>query len=153
MKPRPDEIELRIWPLVDALNQTGVVRTFSSCEGHFGPDEQTLIDRNHAYVQFVPTDGVVVSAVETLMAFVLTRFRALHGLIPVTLNGYKRYTPSGEGPSGEGSVEETFVLELRPFNGFDPPAQKRRDIDRAVGQVARLLATGTLNSSGIEPLH
>lgn len=129
-----EAIEPNIRPLVDALNRTGLVRTFSSCEGHFLPNEQTLVDRNHAEVRFIPADNVPVAEVEKLLARVATRFKAQHGLIPVHLIGYKLYTPIGDD-----SVEETFVLELRPFNRFDSPNQKRSDTDRAVGQLVQLL--------------
>lgn len=129
-----DAIEPQIRPLVDALNQTGLVRTFSSCEGHFGPNEQTLVDRNRAEVRFLPTDGVPTQSVEKLLASVLIQFKSRHGILPITLKGYKLYTPIDEE-----TVEATFVLELRPFNRFDPPDRKRADTDRAIRQVVALL--------------
>ncbi|MVM36033.1 hypothetical protein GO755_38830 [Spirosoma sp. HMF4905] len=125
-----EDIELKIRPLVDALNKTGLVRTFSSCEGHFSPDEQTLVDRNHAEVRFVPCDDVAVNEVENLLTYVLTRFKARHGLIPIKVTAYKLYTPIDDE-----IIEETFVLELRPFNRFDSPDRKRADIDWAIEQV------------------
>ncbi len=127
------EIEPRIRPLTDALNQTGLLRTFSSCEGHFEPHEQRLTDRNHAYVQFVPVAGINHETVEAWLGSLLIRVKEKHGLLPVTVVGYKRYTPV------EDAIEVTFVLELRPFNRFDPPAQKRADIDRAIEQVRKLV--------------
>lgn len=130
-----DAIEPKIKPLVDALNETGVVRTFSSCEGHFGPNEQTLVDRNHAEVRFIPAEGVPIAEVETLLAYILTRYKNQHGIVPVNLRGFRLYTPIDED-----AVEETFVVELRPFNRFDQPGQKRADIDRAIQQTARLVA-------------
>lgn len=130
-----DTIEPEIRPLVDALNQTGLVRTFSSCQGHFGPDEQTLVDRNHAEVRFVPADGVPAASVEKQLARLLTQFKRRHGILPVTLRGYKLYTPIDDE-----EVEETFVLELRPFNRFDSPGRKRADVNRAIGQVGTLLS-------------
>lgn len=132
------DVELRIRPLVDALNATGLVRTFSSCEGHYAPEEQTLPDRNHAEVRFVPVPDATQHQVEHLLTTVLTRFKRQHGLIPITLTGYKLFTPVDE------LVEETFVLHLRPFNRFDPPDRKRADTDRAVKQVAHLIEGYTL---------
>jgi hypothetical protein len=129
-----DTIEPKIRPLVDALNKTGLVRTFSSCQGHFGPDEQTIVDRNQAEVRFVPADVVPVTSVEKLLASLLTRFKRQHGILPIALKGYKLYTPIDDE-----LVEETFVLELRPFNRFDPPDRKRSDIDRAIAQAVLLL--------------
>ena len=128
-----EDLEPQIRPLVEALNATGLVRTFSSCQGHYAPDEQTLVDRNRAEVRFVPSEKVEKEKVENLIAQVLTRFKSQHGLIPITLTGYKLYTPIDE------AVEETFVLELRPFNRFDPPDRKRSDTDRAIQQILRIL--------------
>lgn len=132
-----DTIEPQIRPLVDALNQTGLVRTFSSCEGHFLPEEQTLVDRTHAYVRFVPAGDVPVESIEKLLSFLLTRFRSQHGLIPINLTGYKLYTPIDDE-----TVEETFVLELRPFNRFDSDDRKRNDTDRAIEQLVQVLVAG-----------
>lgn len=129
-----NDLEPRIRPLVDALNATGLVRTFSSCEGHFRPDEQTLVDRNHAEVRFVPAPTESQQGVEHLLAYLLTRFKHNHGLIPVKLTGYKLYTPIDADV-----VEETFVLALHPFNRFDSPDRKRSDIDRALIQVVALV--------------
>ncbi|GAB3014290.1 hypothetical protein [Spirosoma pulveris] len=129
-----EDIEPRIRPLVDALNKTGLVRTFSSCEGHFTPKEQTLVDRNHAEVRFVPADGVTVQDIEKLVAFLLTRFKTRHGLLPVKVTAYKLYTPIDAH-----EIEETFVIELKPFNRFDSPDRKRDDVDRGIGQLVGLI--------------
>lgn len=133
------DIEPQIRPLVDALNQTGIARTFSSCEGHFTPAEQTLVDRNHAEVRFISSEPVLIGTVEALLAYLLTRFKIRHGLIPVNLIGYKLYTPIDEA-----TIEETFVLELRPFNRFDSPDRKRADTDRAIQQVIQLINVYTV---------
>ncbi|SOD80713.1 hypothetical protein [Spirosoma fluviale] len=129
-----EDIEPRIRPLVEALNETGLVRTFSSCEGHFGPKEQTLVDRNHAEVRFVPAEGVTQAAVVKLVGSILTRFKSRHGLIPVNVTAFKLFTPIDEE-----TVEQTFVLVLRPFNRFDSPDRKRADVDRAIEQVIQLI--------------
>ncbi|GAB3782001.1 hypothetical protein GCM10028818_36970 [Spirosoma horti] len=129
-----NELEPEIRPLVDALNKTGLIQTFSSCQGHYRPDEQTLVDRNHAEIRFVPADGIAVDQVEQWLATVLTRFRTRHGLIPINVTAYKLYTPIDEE-----TVDETFVLALTPFNRFDPPDRKRADTDRAITQVLQLL--------------
>jgi hypothetical protein len=129
-----DTIEPKIFPLVEALNATGLVRTFSSCEGHFLPDEQTLVDRNQAEVRFVPADGVALYTVEKLLTYLLTRFKTRHGLLPMKVTAYKLYTPIEEDV-----VEETFVIELKPFNRFDSPDQKRSDTDRAIEQLVKLI--------------
>lgn len=130
-----DEIEPGIRPLVDALNATGLVRTFSSCEGHFSPSEQTIVDRNHAEVRYVPAEGVTNEAVEKLLWYLLTQFKVRHGLIPVTLTAHKLYTPIGEK-----TIEETFVLQFRPFNRFDQPDRKRADVDWAIEKVVKFFS-------------
>ncbi|MFD2933900.1 hypothetical protein [Spirosoma flavum] len=130
-----DELEPKIRPLVEAIANTGLVRTFSSCEGHYSPNEQTLVDRNHAEVRFIPAEGVPVEDIEKLLAYLLTRFKTQYGLIPVNVTAHKRYTPLADEV-----VEETFVLELRPFNRFDSPDRKRADTDRAIDQVIYLLS-------------
>ncbi|ADB37669.1 hypothetical protein [Spirosoma linguale] len=129
-----EDIEPRIRPLVDALNKTGLVRTFSSCEGHFSPEEQTLVDRNHAEVRFVPAEGVGVPEIDMFIGRILAQFKSRHGLLPVKVTAYKLFTPIDEE-----NVEETYVFDLRPFNRFDPPDRKRADVDRAITQVVRLM--------------
>jgi hypothetical protein len=129
-------IEPGILPLVNALNATGLVRTFSSCEAHFGPSrgdgpEQTLrsvatVDQNHAYVRFVPAEGMMPEQVETGLGNWLMTYKKKHGLMPVRLIGYKLFTPVDD------EIDVTFVLELHPFNRFDSPETKRDDIDRAI---------------------
>ncbi|QMW06412.1 hypothetical protein [Spirosoma foliorum] len=129
-----EAIEPKIRPLVDVLNSTGLIRTFSSCEGHFLPEDQTLVDRNHAEVRFLPADGISIEEVEKWLTSIVIRFKTRHGLIPVKVTAYKLYTPIGDE-----AVEETFVLQLTPFNRFEPPDRKRADIDRAIGQVVVLV--------------
>lgn len=134
-------IEPGILPLVDALNATGLVRTFSSCEGHFGPTrgdgpEQTLVDRSHAYVRFVPAEGITSEQVETAMGNLLMAYKKKHGLMPVRVIGYKLFTPLDD------EIDVTFVLELHPFNRFDLPETKRDDVNRAISQLVFLTKRG-----------
>lgn len=124
-----DELEPGIRPLVDALNATGLVRTFASCEGHFEPHQQTLVDRNLAYVRFVPAEGVPVGEVEIALGRWLVSYKKKHGLLPVRVLGYKLFTPIDD------DIDVTFVIELRPFNRFDSPNRQRTDTDRAVAQL------------------
>lgn len=128
-----EDIEPGIRPLVDALNATGIISTFSSCEGHFDPTEQTMVDRNLAYVRFVPTQGTLVGKVETAMCGWLVAYKKKHGLLPVRVIGYKLFTPIDD------DIDITFVIELHPFNRFDSPDRKRADVDRAVMQVVGIL--------------
>ncbi|XWW48347.1 hypothetical protein JYG30_14450 [Fibrella sp. USSR17] len=134
------DIEPGILPIVEAMNRTGLIHTFSSCEGHFTPDEQRMRDRNHAEVRFLPAIADLPAGsqlIDTWLGTLLARFKVRHGIMPVTAVGYKLFTPIDEE-----TVEETYVLELRPFNRFDQPATKRADIDRASQQLAHLIAMG-----------
>ncbi|MEZ0540892.1 hypothetical protein [Fibrella arboris] len=140
MNTHVHDIEAGILPLVNALNRTGRVQTFSSCEGHFAPDEQQMRDRNQAEVRFLPASGsaspgsTADTDLEQWLGTLLARFKNRYSLMPVTVIGYKLFTPI----DGE-SVDQTYVIELRPFNRFDQPATKRADIDRAVQQLADLV--------------
>lgn len=126
-------IESNILPLVEALNTTGLVRTFSSCEGHFGPEEQTIVDRNHAYVRFVPAEGIPAEQVETTLGQWIIAYKKKHGLMPVRVIGYKLFTPVDD------EIDLTFVIELHPFNRFDLPETKGADIDRGVRNLAIII--------------
>lgn len=127
------DLEPDIHPLVEALNQTGLVQTFSSCEGHYEPTDQTFQDRNRAYVKFIPAPGVVEADVEQWLGNLLIRFKINHGYLPMHLTGQKDYTPTDD------TIETSFSLVLTPFNRFDTPATKRADTNRAIGQVVALL--------------
>ncbi|MCY7359208.1 MAG: hypothetical protein LH609_17485 [Rudanella sp.] len=125
-------VEPGILPLVEALNATGLVRTFSSCEGHFGLHEQTLVDRSYAYVRFVPAEGILPEQVEMAVGIWLITYKKKHGLMPVRVIGYKLFTPVDD------QIDLTFVLELQPFNRFDLPDTKRDDVNRAVKSLVAL---------------
>ena len=127
------DLEPNIRPLVEALNQTGLIRTFSSCEGHFTPTEQTFQDRNRAYVKFVPDVGVAEPAVEQWLGNLLIQFKIKHGYLPIHVTGYKLYTPTDD------TIETSFTLELTPFNRFDSPLTKRADTNRAINQLTTLV--------------
>lgn len=128
-----NEIEPHIKPLVDALNATGLVRTFSSCEGHYGPDEQKLVDRNHAYVRFLPVAGVSYERVEEALGQWLINYKKKHGLMPVRVIGYTLFTPIDD------DIDRTCVIELHPFNRFDPASRKRSDTDWAVERLVSVI--------------
>jgi hypothetical protein len=138
MNTPANEIETRIKPLVDALNGTGLIRTFSSCEGHYGPDEQTLVDRNHAYVRFLPAAGVAAGRVEEVLGQWLIDYKKKHGLMPVRVIGYVLFTPIDD------DIDRTYVLELHPFNRFDPADRKRSDTEWAVERLVGIVASRDL---------
>ncbi|KAB7733068.1 hypothetical protein F5984_03780 [Rudanella paleaurantiibacter] len=128
-------IEPGILPLVEALNATGLVQTFSSCEGHFDADGKgvsgrAFVDRGHAYVRFIPAPDMPTEHIERLLGNWLLTYKKKHGLMPVRVVGYKLFTPVDD------EIDVTFVLELHPFNRFDPAPTQRADIDRAARQLA-----------------
>lgn len=133
-------IEPHIKPLVDALNATGLVETFSSCEGHYSPDEQILVDRNHAYVRFLPAAGVSAGQVEDVLGQWLITYKKKHGLMPVRVIGYTLFTPIDD------DIDRTYVIELHPFNRFDPADRKRSDTDWAVKRLVTILTYHGLQS-------
>jgi hypothetical protein len=140
-RPDTDDIEPGIRPLVQVLNQTGVVVTFSSCEGHYEPIDPTARDRRHAEVRFLPAPGILADTVEQFMGQLLVGFKEKHGILPIQLIGYKLFTPTDVG-----QLDTTFVLELRPFLRLDPPAIQRADTNRAVWQVVRLIDRGSTDA-------
>src|SRR3990170_286137 len=74
MKKRKIIIERRIRTLVDALNNTGLVVTFSSCEGHFGETERVgFKDREMAEVWFELAQGVSENDLEKLFGHLISK--------------------------------------------------------------------------------
>ena len=135
------EIEPRIRPLVDALNATGILETFSSCEGHFGEREQELTDRNRADVRFDPAPGVSEATIEFFLSYLITEFIEESGIHPVSISAHKLYTPYDKEVGPE--VDAVYVLELSPFDRFDPPEQVRKDIDAGIASATRVVAAWT----------
>lgn len=90
------EIELKILPLVQALNSTGLVSTFSRFEGHFDTSSR-FNDRNKADVRFDPEDNVSDNDIQMFISYIITRFRFgnLHSFSPVIATAHKLYAPIG----------------------------------------------------------
>lgn len=127
------EIEPKILPLVQAFNSTGLVNTFSSCEGHF--DEISRFnDHNKADVRFDPEDNVSDYNIEKFISYIISRFSNLHSFSPVIATAHKLYAPLG--PEENKEIDYVYVLRLIPFDQGDSPDKKRRDIDKAIQDVA-----------------
>ncbi len=123
------EIEPQILPLVQALNSTGLVHTFSSCQGHF--DTYNRFHNHHkADVRFDPADGISDYDIEKFISSIITRFNNQHSFSPVTLTAHKLYAPINPGEDKE--IDYVYVLELIPFDQGVSPEEKRRDIDKAI---------------------
>lgn len=140
---KPSPIEPKILPLVNAINQLNIVKTFSSCEGHYEDDEQELMDRNKADVRFDPLPGIGLDKVERFITYLMTEFNKLYSFAPITLTGYKLYAPNDEY-----ECDFTFVIELKPFDRFNSPLQNRKDTDKAIKGVIELVKKH--NESGAE---
>lgn len=138
-----NEIEPRILPLVQALNGTGLVHTFSSCEGHFDSIDR-FYNRHHADVRFDPADGLSDYDIERFISFIITRFTRLHSFSPVTLTAHKLYAPVN--PDEEKEIDFVYVVELRPFDQGTSPEEKRYNIDNAILDASEVVASYSLKS-------
>jgi len=128
------EIEPKILPLVDAINELSIVRTFSSCEAHYDEQDQEFMDRNKADVRFDPLPGVALEEIEVFITYLMTEFNNLHGFTPMTLTGYKLFMPNDDY-----QPEFTFVIELEPFDRFDTAKNKRKGTDKAIAQATEIV--------------
>ena len=127
-------IEHGIKPLVDALNNTGMVKTFSSCEGHYTIDEQVLQDRNKADVRFDPCENILLTEIEHFITYLITSFEIKFSFSPITFISYKLYCPNDSF-----TPDFLFVFELKPFNRFSTPDEKKRNTNKAIIQLSRLV--------------
>ncbi len=130
------EIEPKILPLVQALNSTGLVSTFSSCEGHF--DEISRFnDHNKADVRFDPEDNISDYDIEKFISYIITRFSNLHSFSPVIATAHKLYGPTG--PEENKGIDFVYVLQLIPFDQGDSSINKRQYIDKAILDVSAIV--------------
>src|SRR5712691_10445236 len=128
-----DEIEPRIKPLVDALNNTELVSTFSSCEGHFGfYDPQDFTDKEKADLRFDPEEGVSEREIELFFSYVLEKYEESGQMHKSALSIYKKYTSLSK---GEMPIDFVYVLEIRPFNPYITNEEKRNIVDDAIDRV------------------
>jgi len=134
---RKFEIEEKIRPLVDALNETGVLTTFSSCEGHFSLYEQELQDRNYADVRFDLLESISESKLELFLTYLMTEFNNKHSFTPVQLTAFKYYIPTMG--SDELKIDASYMIKIEPFDRFDSPEIKRSNVDVAILQATELV--------------
>lgn len=129
-----NQIEPKIKPLVDAMNNTKICWTFSSCQGHYCDEEQEFSDRNRADVRFDLKDGVSNNDAEHFMTYLITEFTNRHGFSPVIIKGYKLYAPDDDY-----STDYVYVVELSPFDRFETPTDKRNMTDKAILQATTIV--------------
>jgi len=121
------KIEEKIYPLVYEISNLNLFHTFSSCQGHFEDNEQELQDKNKADVRFELLDGTSIATAEHFITYLMTEFNNKYSFTPITLFGYKLYSPDDDY-----EVDHIFVIELKPFDRFDNSKKKRREIDIAI---------------------
>ena len=133
MKNKNPIIEPRILPLVTAINQTGLFTTFSSCEGHFEPNQQTINDRNRADVRFERRKGVSEKRANGFLYFLVNQYPL--GLIRAGLSVYKIYTPFHP----LNTADYVYVIQIAPFDRFDTPQHKRVETDEGIDMLLSII--------------
>jgi hypothetical protein len=126
-------IEYRILSLVNAINQTGLFTTFSSCEGHFAPGEQTIDDRNRADVRFKRRKGISEKRANDFLYFLVNQYPL--GLIRAGLSVYKIYTPFHP----LNSADYVYVIQITPYDRFDTPEHKRAETDEGIDMLLGII--------------
>lgn len=131
-------IEPNILPLVNAINELGIVETFSSCQGHYTGQERQLIDKDKADVRFTGLDNISLDTIEYFITYLMTEFNYRYSFDPVILTAYKSYTPT-MGSQDEYEVNFCFVIKIKPFDRFDEPDKKRTDTNLAILQATDIV--------------
>jgi len=139
MKKTKPFIEPRILPLVNAINQTGLFTTFSSCEGHFSPGEQTTQDRNSADVRFERKKGVSEKSANAFLYFLVNQYPI--GLIRAGLSVYKIYTPFHP----LNSADYVYVIQIAPYDRFDTSQHKRAETDEGIDKLLSIITKYRVN--------
>lgn len=125
-------IEPGIQPLVNAINYTCLFKTFSSCEGHFEANDQTIDDRTKAAVRFELLKKSSLKNAEQFIHYVIEEFG--NGILPCCLRAYKLYVPKVPGQK-----HFVFVIEIIPVNRFNSPGIKRQITDRGIKRTVRII--------------
>ena len=133
MKNKNPIIEPRILPLVTAINQTGLFTTFSSCEGHFEPNQQTIDDRNRADVRFDRRKRVSEQKADEFLHFLVNEYPL--GLIRAGLSVYKLYTPFHP----LNTADYVYVIQIAPFDRFDTAQHKRAETDEGIDMLLSII--------------
>lgn len=119
------DIEKKIKPLVEILNEVPYIRTTSNCEGHFDSDEHL---RHSANVIF-EVEASYEKEIENLA------YRIMEITEPNWFNRsvefYKRFFKSPSNPS----LDINWVIEIQPIDGKTPPSEKRSYADEAIAKI------------------
>lgn len=132
-----DPIEPRIRPLVDALNETHLIETFSSCQGHFGepqsPDDFTDRTKAHVRAYFLPE--VPEGDVEDLILRILSDYMDDSTKWEAHLTISKQYIADPRENGVSQALDAILVVELWPFNPNTSALEKRRAVDRLIEET------------------
>ena len=123
----PVYIEPKIRPLVDAINETGIGKTFTSCQGHFGWFQQPrFFDRTVANVGF----RLLLDGTERQIESLFGNIGGEYGQIdsPVHVFTYKNLV-------FEVGLLQLFFIEFRVVDRFALPWVKRKHTDNAIRLV------------------
>lgn len=137
----PRKIEPKILPLVKALNDTGLVKTFSSCQGHYRGTDQKLQDRNFADVRFYKLPNASEKELETLLVSVISDFWYQNSV--VIIEAFKKFIPDPDKKN-----EPMYLITLAPLDRFDHPSKKRKDTDQAIKMATNLVLEATKQKKG-----
>ena len=133
MKNKISVIEPRILPLVTAINQTGLFTTFSSCEGHFETNQQTIDDRNRADVRFERKKGVSEKRADDFLYFLVNEYPL--GVIRAGLLVCKIYAPFHP----LNTANYVYVIQIEPYDRIDTPKRKRAETDEGIDMLLSII--------------
>jgi hypothetical protein len=144
-------IEPGVRALVDALNATRLVHTFTSCEGHYGyrAPEGDFTDRERANVGFFLRAGASEDALVRFFGRVLADYDR-YAVEEIVFTVEKRYAAALDPADGP---EAFFEFTMRPRNRGAPDAAKRSVTDRALAVITACVtrAAGAAPVQEIEP--
>jgi hypothetical protein len=128
------EIEPRIQPLVDELNATGLLTTFSSCEGHYSRSTRANPYQQTAHI-----------------AAKLVKGRKEKELLPLFFRIWRDNINLGVGDAGDLTIAKRYVLlpfdedvadlqfdfwiEVRPFDLRATDTEKRMQVDSVLATL------------------
>jgi hypothetical protein len=139
-------IEPGIRPLVDALNETGLLETFSSCEGHFGEENSTgdFSDRTKAEVRAYVRNGVAEGDVEQLVLHVLSDHMDGNLKWEASLHVWKEYIADPRDDNLTQPLDSFFVFTICPFDPQGSDTLKRHVVDKLITATAASVRQHTL---------
>jgi hypothetical protein len=127
-------IEPLIRPLVDALNDTGLMETFSSCQGHFGEDHDpdNINDRTKANVRAYFLPDVPEDKVEHLICWVLSDHMDDPVKWDARLTVAKEYIADPRENGVLQPLDAILVFELSPFDRTVSDPTKRNVVNKLI---------------------